>query len=167
MATQAGVQSRLFLIYGTTAYCSACGRAALIGASGAHPGSSLAQPGRPLRCRMPISLHVEKHFLSPALVRDIVIGMADGLTVPFALAAGLPALFLRPQSLSPRSWPRSRQARSPWRLAAILPRSPISNTINPNNSARSMRSHKCPKPSAPKCGIYCASTGLHPTSPKP
>jgi vacuolar iron transporter family protein len=38
---------------------------------------------------MPISLHVEKHFLSPALVRDIVIGMADGLTVPFALAAGL------------------------------------------------------------------------------
>jgi VIT1/CCC1 family predicted Fe2+/Mn2+ transporter len=89
MATQAGVQSRLFLIYGTTAYCSACGRAALIGASGAHPGSSLAQPGRPLRCRMPISLHVEKHFLSPALVRDIVIGMADGLTVPFALAAGL------------------------------------------------------------------------------
>ena len=38
---------------------------------------------------MPLSLHIEKHFLSSALVRDIVIGMADGLTVPFALAAGL------------------------------------------------------------------------------
>lgn len=33
--------------------------------------------------------HSEKHFTSSALVRDIVIGMADGLTVPFALAAGL------------------------------------------------------------------------------
>jgi len=32
---------------------------------------------------------MEKHFSAPALVRDIVIGMADGLTVPFALAAGL------------------------------------------------------------------------------
>src|SRR5271166_2211929 len=33
--------------------------------------------------------HVEKHFTASAAVRDIVIGMADGLTVPFALAAGL------------------------------------------------------------------------------
>jgi vacuolar iron transporter family protein len=38
---------------------------------------------------VPPALHIEKHFLSSALVRDIVIGMADGLTVPFALAAGL------------------------------------------------------------------------------
>src|SRR5436853_3702027 len=34
-------------------------------------------------------MHVEGHFASGNLVRDIVIGMADGLTVPFALAAGL------------------------------------------------------------------------------
>ena len=33
--------------------------------------------------------HVEHHSSSPATVRDIVIGMSDGLTVPFALAAGL------------------------------------------------------------------------------
>jgi VIT1/CCC1 family predicted Fe2+/Mn2+ transporter len=33
--------------------------------------------------------HIENHFESGALVRDVVIGMADGLTVPFALAAGL------------------------------------------------------------------------------
>jgi VIT1/CCC1 family predicted Fe2+/Mn2+ transporter len=38
---------------------------------------------------MPLTPHIEKHFRAPALVRDIVIGMADGLTVPFALAAGL------------------------------------------------------------------------------
>jgi VIT1/CCC1 family predicted Fe2+/Mn2+ transporter len=33
--------------------------------------------------------HTESHFESSELVRDVVIGMADGLTVPFALAAGL------------------------------------------------------------------------------
>ena len=38
---------------------------------------------------MPQTAHVEKHFTSSEIVRDIVIGMSDGLTVPFALAAGL------------------------------------------------------------------------------
>jgi len=38
---------------------------------------------------MPQTPHVEKHFTASETVRDIVIGMADGLTVPFALAAGL------------------------------------------------------------------------------
>jgi VIT1/CCC1 family predicted Fe2+/Mn2+ transporter len=38
---------------------------------------------------MPPSPHVERHFTSSEVVRDIVIGMSDGLTVPFALAAGL------------------------------------------------------------------------------
>jgi len=33
--------------------------------------------------------HVEKHFTASETVRDVVIGMSDGLTVPFALAAGL------------------------------------------------------------------------------
>src|SRR5246500_3174868 len=34
-------------------------------------------------------IHAEKHFTSSNFVRDVVIGMSDGLTVPFALAAGL------------------------------------------------------------------------------
>jgi VIT1/CCC1 family predicted Fe2+/Mn2+ transporter len=34
-------------------------------------------------------MHVERHFKGGATVRDVVIGMSDGLTVPFALAAGL------------------------------------------------------------------------------
>jgi VIT1/CCC1 family predicted Fe2+/Mn2+ transporter len=38
---------------------------------------------------MPAIPHVEIHFGASATVRDVVIGMADGLTVPFALAAGL------------------------------------------------------------------------------
>src|SRR5690348_18190378 len=36
-----------------------------------------------------IHLHHEEHLQSSDLLRDIVIGMSDGLTVPFALAAGL------------------------------------------------------------------------------
>lgn len=38
---------------------------------------------------MPATPHIEKHFTARETVRDIVIGMSDGLTVPFALAAGL------------------------------------------------------------------------------
>jgi len=38
---------------------------------------------------MPRTRHTERHFTASLTVRDIVIGMADGLTVPFALAAGL------------------------------------------------------------------------------
>ncbi len=38
---------------------------------------------------MPQTPHVESHFTAGESVRDIVIGMSDGLTVPFALAAGL------------------------------------------------------------------------------
>src|SRR6202171_1003736 len=38
---------------------------------------------------MPMTPHVEKHFTASEAVRDIVIGMSDGLTGPFALAAGL------------------------------------------------------------------------------
>ncbi len=38
---------------------------------------------------MPQTPHIERHFTASYVVRDTVIGMADGLTVPFALAAGL------------------------------------------------------------------------------
>jgi vacuolar iron transporter family protein len=38
---------------------------------------------------VPQTPHVEKHFTASERIRDIVIGMSDGLTVPFALAAGL------------------------------------------------------------------------------
>lgn len=38
---------------------------------------------------MPQTPHVERHFTAGEIVRDVVIGMSDGLTVPFALAAGL------------------------------------------------------------------------------
>src|SRR5713101_6270989 len=56
-----------------------------------RPGSRFARatPSETQEKAMPITPHVEKHFTSTATVRDVVIGMADGLTVPFALAAGI------------------------------------------------------------------------------
>ncbi|KAI8366850.1 VIT family-domain-containing protein [Blakeslea trispora] len=36
--------------------------------------------------------HVEQHFDRPELIRDCILGLSDGLTVPFALAAGLSSL---------------------------------------------------------------------------
>src|SRR6266508_4959186 len=38
---------------------------------------------------MPQTSHTERHFTASDVVRDVVIGISDGLTVPFALAAGL------------------------------------------------------------------------------
>src|SRR4051794_29529412 len=42
---------------------------------------------------MPSTPHIEKHFTAGETVRDVVIGMSDGLPVPFALAAGLTGAF--------------------------------------------------------------------------
>jgi vacuolar iron transporter family protein len=50
------------------------------------PSSEVARPPMHHHDRTP---HVEGHFESTETVRDIVIGLSDGLTVPFALAAGL------------------------------------------------------------------------------
>jgi VIT1/CCC1 family predicted Fe2+/Mn2+ transporter len=41
---------------------------------------------------VPTAPHTEHHFTATATVRDLVIGMSDGLTVPFALAAGLSSI---------------------------------------------------------------------------
>jgi VIT1/CCC1 family predicted Fe2+/Mn2+ transporter len=41
--------------------------------------------------------HIEKHFTAGNFVRDVVIGMSDGLTVPFALAAGLSGAVQEPR----------------------------------------------------------------------
>ena len=43
--------------------------------------------------------HVEKHFEATDSVRDVVIGMSDGLTVPFALAAGLTGMAMATSKL--------------------------------------------------------------------
>jgi vacuolar iron transporter family protein len=55
-----------------------------------RPARPHTPSSRPFMTTEPAQLpHVETHFTASASVRDIVIGMSDGLTVPFALAAGL------------------------------------------------------------------------------
>ena len=49
-------------------------------------------PGEGSPLLSPKEGHSEPHFGSAEVVRDIVIGLSDGLTVPFALAAGLATL---------------------------------------------------------------------------
>ena len=34
-------------------------------------------------------MHKESHFKQPAFIRDVIIGLSDGITVPFALTAGI------------------------------------------------------------------------------
>ncbi|KAJ4710111.1 vacuolar iron transporter 1 [Melia azedarach] len=43
----------------------------------------------PEKQKLLLEEHEEKHFMSSEMVRDIILGVSDGLTVPFALAAGL------------------------------------------------------------------------------
>lgn len=47
------------------------------------------ESGGPQEADVPQTHHVERHFTASNTVRDVIIGMSDGLTVPFAIAAGL------------------------------------------------------------------------------
>ncbi|WCJ33651.1 vacuolar iron transporter 1 [Euphorbia peplus] len=49
----------------------------------------MAENGIAEKQKLLLEEHKEKHFMSSEVVRDIIIGVSDGLTVPFALAAGL------------------------------------------------------------------------------
>jgi hypothetical protein len=53
---------------------------------------------------MPRTQPIKKHFTGSEVVRDIVIGISDGLTIPFALAVGLSGVHTRPPSSSPKAW---------------------------------------------------------------
>ena len=58
-----------------------------------------------------IAPHFEQHFTGSEIVRDVVIGMSDGLTVPFALAAGLSGAV---QNHAPAILAHASQAYSPY-----------------------------------------------------
>ena len=88
---------------------------------------------------MPTTSHTEKHFMTVAAVRDIVIGMSDGLTVPFALAAGLTGAVAANAtgSSSPQGSLKSPPAQSPWASAAISRQKQTPSITNPKKPARS------------------------------
>lgn len=61
-----------------------------IGSSSTHDEKDIRIPHR--EDLKGVKGHVEEHFDRPELVRDCILGFADGITVPFALAAGLSSL---------------------------------------------------------------------------
>ena len=62
--------------------------------------------------------HIEKHSTSTDMVRDIVIGMLDGLTVPFALAAEISGVGAATNIVVKPGWPRSLLVPLRWDWAA-------------------------------------------------
>jgi hypothetical protein len=74
---------------------------------------------------MPVTRHVEPHCTAGTTVHDIVIGMSDGLTVPFALAAGLSGA-VESTSIADRSRGRPRRVRGLWNCARHFLTSPTS-----------------------------------------
>ncbi|OMH81250.1 Vacuolar iron transporter [Zancudomyces culisetae] len=55
--------------------------------------NALSLPSQYPRGFTPPTQHNEQHRMNAEVLRDAIIGLADGLTVPFALAAGLSGLY--------------------------------------------------------------------------
>ena len=88
---------------------------------------------------MPRAPHIEKHFTAGLFVRDVVIGMADGLTVPFALAAGLSGAVQDTKLIVVGGLAEIAAGRLPWDLVDIWQRVEMRNITSRNvcgNSAK-------------------------------
>lgn len=77
---------------------------------------------------MPSTPHIDKHFTSTETVRDVVIGMADGLTIPFALAAEASRILVFDSGKIVEAGTIS------WRRAVTLPASPERSSLRPSPS---------------------------------
>jgi hypothetical protein len=64
--------------------------------------------------------HTEQHLKSSALIAEVVIGMSDGLIVPFALAAGLSGAVTRNNIVVTQALQRPLPVVLPWGLADTL-----------------------------------------------
>ena len=80
-------------------------------------------------------MHIEGHFTGSESVRDVVIGMADGLTVPFALAAGLTAAVTSSYVIVTAGLTEVAAGAIAMGSADISPPDPIRNTMHPRNGA--------------------------------
>jgi hypothetical protein len=89
---------------------------------------------------MPTTPHVEKHFMGSETVRDVVIGMADGLTVPFALVAGLSAAVTSTKIIATAGMAEIVAGPLRWCLVATSRQEPIRSTTNPRSGGNLPRS---------------------------
>ena len=71
---------------------------------------------------MSLADHHRKHFQGGDTVKDIVIGMADGLTVPFALADGISGAVVQTHLVVTAGFAESPLARSALGLGRLLGR---------------------------------------------
>jgi len=78
---------------------------------------------------MPTTPYIEKHFTATETVRDIVIGVADRLTVPFALAAGLAAAVSSTAVIVTAGLAEIVAGAIAMGLGAIWPRAPMPNIM--------------------------------------
>jgi hypothetical protein len=76
---------------------------------------------------MPQTPHIEHHFTAGEFVRDAGIGTSDGLTGPFALAAGLSGAVTQPRPQIPGRVSLSGDRLVPWMGASIRAAKPVSS----------------------------------------
>ena len=97
---------------------------------------------------MPATPHIEQHFTGGETVRDIVIGMSDGLTVPFALAAGLSGAVVGTMLVVTAGLAEIAAGSIAMGLGGYLAaRAAMPSTIPASWPANAWRSAKCPTPS--------------------
>ena len=108
---------------------------------------------------MPATRHIERHFTGSESVRDVVIGMADGLTVPFALAAGLTAAVTSSHVIVTAGLAEVAAGAIAMGLGGYLAARSDRSTMHRRNGASVMRRKNCAKLSWEKLQIYSVVMG--------
>jgi hypothetical protein len=94
-------------------------------------------------------------FLASESVCDVVIGMADGLTVPFALAAGLSGAGSSTAIIVTAGLAEVAADAIAVGLGATSPAARTRSIIAPNGGERWLRPSKYPNSSGRKSGRFC------------
>src|SRR5579864_843499 len=107
---------------------------------------------------MPQTPHVEKHFTASETVRDIVIGMSDGLTVPFALAAGLSGAVEATGIIITAGLAEIAAGSIAMAWADTWPQEPMPNTSLPSGPGRNGRRRRCRTWKPPRLRTFSVPT---------
>ena len=116
---------------------------------------------------LPQTPHVERHFTGTATVRDIVIGMSDGLTVPFALAAGLSGAVESTNIVVTAGLAEIAAGSIAMGLGGTSPPAATPSTTAPSASARRPRSRRRPRSKRRRWRTVFRSYGLTAAEAKP
>jgi len=98
----------------------------------------------------------EPHFTASDIVSDIILGLADGLTVPFALAAGLSGAATATHIVIIAGVAEIAAGSISMGLGGSYQRATISSTTTSSASARNGKRARCPSRRRTRCGRSCA-----------